>query len=156
MNHKEILYLRGVQWAEPNWTVAGPIPEPQCAWAWSPPCCCCGCSLQSSRLQYLSQASSSCLKEKCRFNSCCCSCYPCNHSNLTWVVDEILDYGIRLRSMRCKELPFLKLCEPAYFVITNQLFPHPGGRFCILCHLMHACSSMVQTQTRMEFLQFFL
>ena len=52
--------------------------------------------------------------------SCCC-CLPCNHcSNWTWVVEEILAFGTRLRSTQCKEFKYLKLCRPAYFVRTTQ------------------------------------
>ena len=44
----------------------------------------------------------------------CCCCLPCNHcSNWTWVVEEILAFGTRLRSTHCREFNFLKLCRPA-------------------------------------------
>ena len=34
----------------------------------------------------------------------CCRCLPCNHcSNWTWVVEEILAFGTRLRSTHCRE-----------------------------------------------------
>ena len=55
----------------------------------------------------------------------CCRC--CNHlSNWMWVVEEILAFGTRLRSRRCREFNYLKLCRPAYFVRTTQLLHHPG------------------------------
>ena len=60
-------------------------------------------------------------------NLICCCCLPCNHcSNWTWVVEEILAFGTRLRSTHCREFNYLKLCRPAYFVRTTQLLPHPG------------------------------
>ena len=42
------------------------------------------------------------------------------------VVEEILAFGNRLRSMHYREFNYLKLCRPAYFVRTTQLLPHPG------------------------------
>ena len=52
----------------------------------------------------------------------CCCCLPCKHcSNWTWVVEEILAYGNRLRSTHCREFHYLKLCRPAYFVRTLNL-----------------------------------
>ena len=40
----------------------------------------------------------------------CCCCLPCNHcSNWTWVVEEILAFGTRLRSTHCREFNYLKL-----------------------------------------------
>ena len=44
--------------------------------------------------------------------------YHC--SNRTWVVEEIFAFGNRLRSTNCRELNYLKLCRPAYFVRTTQ------------------------------------
>ena len=41
----------------------------------------------------------------------CCCCLPCNHC--TWVVEEILDFGTRLRSTHGREFNYLKLCRPA-------------------------------------------
>ena len=39
-------------------------------------------------------------------SSCCC-CLPCNHcSNWTWVVEEILAFGARLRSTHCREFNY--------------------------------------------------
>ena len=39
----------------------------------------------------------------------CCCCLPCNHcSNWTWVVEEILAFGTRLRSTHCREFNYLK------------------------------------------------
>ena len=35
-------------------------------------------------------------------------------------------FGTRLRSTRCREFNYLKLCRPAYFIRTSQLLPHPG------------------------------
>ena len=62
-----------------------------------------------------------------RKNTSCCCCLPCNHcSNRTWVVEEILAFGTRLRSTHCREFNYLKLCRPAYFIRTTQLLPHPG------------------------------
>ena len=50
----------------------------------------------------------------------CCRCLPCDHcSNWTWVVEEILAYGDRLRSTHCREFHYMKLCRPAYFVRTT-------------------------------------
>ena len=60
---------------------------------------------------------------RCNFflNSCCC-CLPCNNcSNYTWVVEEILAFSNRLRSTHCREILYMKLCMPAYYVITTQL-----------------------------------
>ena len=53
----------------------------------------------------------------------CCCCLPCNHCrrSWTWVVEEILAFGNRLRSTHCREFNYLKLCRPAYFVRTTQL-----------------------------------
>ena len=45
--------------------------------------------------------------------------YHC--SNWIWVVEEILAFGNGLRSTHCREFNYLKLCRPAYFVITTQL-----------------------------------
>ena len=51
---------------------------------------------------------------------------PCNHcSNWTWIVEEILAYGYRLRSKFFLEFQYLKLYLPAYFVRATQLLPHP-------------------------------
>ena len=62
-----------------------------------------------------------------------CCCLPCNHCiNWTWVVEEILAFGTRLRSTHCKEFNYLKPCRPAYFVRTTQLLPHPGHEWLIL------------------------
>ena len=56
-------------------------------------------------------------------SGCCCCCLLCNHcSNRTWVVEEILAFGNRLRSTHCREFHYLKLCRPAFFVRTNQLY----------------------------------
>ena len=41
-------------------------------------------------------------------------CLQCNHcSNWTWVVEEILVYGNRLRSTYCREFHYLNLYRPA-------------------------------------------
>ena len=37
-----------------------------------------------------------------------CWCLPCNHcSNWTWVVEEILAFGTRLRSTHCREIEWM-------------------------------------------------
>jgi len=67
--------------------------------------------------------------------SCCC-CLPYNHcSNWTWVVKEILAFGIRLRSTHCRDFNYLKLCRPAYFVRTTKSLPHPSHDIADICHL---------------------
>ena len=54
-------------------------------------------------------------------NLCCC-CLLCDHcSNWTWVAEEILAFGNRLRSTHCRQFNYLKLCRPTYFVRTTQL-----------------------------------
>ena len=46
----------------------------------------------------------------------------CNHcSNWTWVVEEILAFGTRLRSTHCREFNYLKLCRPAYLLLNYNL-----------------------------------
>ena len=59
-----------------------------------------------------------------------CCCLHCNHcSNGTWVVEDILVHANRLCSTHSRELYYLKLCRPAYFVIPTQLLHHPGHVF---------------------------
>ena len=56
-----------------------------------------------------------------------CCCLPCNHcSNWTWVVEEILPFGTRMRCTHCRVFNYLKLCRSTYFIRTTQLLPHPG------------------------------
>ena len=65
--------------------------------------------------------------------TCCCCSLPCNNcSKWTWVVEEILAFGTRLRSTHCWEFNYLKLCRPAtitsistillFFFIKEKLF----------------------------------
>ena len=52
---------------------------------------------------------------------------PFNHCiNWTWVFEEILVYGIRLRATHCREFHYLKLYKTAYLFRTTQLLHHPG------------------------------
>ena len=50
----------------------------------------------------------------------CCCCLPCNHCShfLTWLVGR----NFWLRSTHFREFHYLKLCNPAYFVIASLLF----------------------------------
>ena len=59
---------------------------------------------------------------------CCCLRRLSFCSNWTWVVEEILAYGNRLRSMHCREFPYFKLCRHAYLVRTNQCTVCPRSR----------------------------
>ena len=68
-------------------------------------------------------------------------CLPCNHcSNWTWVVEEILAFGNRLRSTYCREFNYLKLCRPAHFVRTTQL--------CIIETAVHCSDQFLRSLPR--------
>ena len=55
----------------------------------------------------------------------CCRCLPCNHcSNWTWVVEEILAFGTRLRSTHCSEFYYLKLCRIPCLYFENWNWTH--------------------------------
>ena len=46
------------------------------------------------------------------------TCLPCNHcSSWTWIVEEMLADGSRLRSTHFKKFPYFKICSPAYLFI---------------------------------------
>ena len=60
-----------------------------------------------------------------RVQGTCCCCLPCNHcSNFTWVVEEILAYGNRLRSTPCRDVILDTMQTHCYYSI--QL---PKGSF---------------------------
>ena len=58
----------------------------------------------------------------CIIHGCCC-CLPCNHcSNWTWLVEEVLAFGNRLRYTHCREFHYMKPCRPAYLHRTIYLW----------------------------------
>ena len=87
-------------------------------------------------------------KMRIRLEDICCCGLPCNHcSNWTWVVEEILAFGTRLRSTHCREFNYLKLCRPAYFVRTTQLYQFASVRLTLAevaspsCRTLRGCRS---------------
>ena len=72
-------------------------------------------------------------------------------SSWTWVVEEMLAFGNRLRSTHCREFNYLKLCRPAYFVRTTQLQTYD---FYVIC--MWTCVVIRIMYMKIETVIFFI